>query len=185
MTARAAFGHDEHMLPLIRIDKRLPDGSIWQARRSYRLPARDGWTPVFGPTGTRWSNRLGGWTTQHEGISLFHPDRAFTISCHGPDGAKRFYVDIADRVRVERELIAFVDLFLDVMIDPAGQVSEKDEHQLAVLPRELQEFARASRDAVRRLIADRDPLFDRDSPHYVVPEDARALPPPTEPLDLD
>ena len=184
ITDAAAFGHDEHVLPLIRIDKRIPDGSIWQARRAYRLATVDGRTPVYGPTGTRWTNPLGGWTTRHEGISLFHPDRPFTVSCHGPEEAKRFYIDIAHRVRVEPERIDFVDLFLDVMIDPSGEVSEKDEHQLGVLPRDLQAFARSSRDAVRQLIADRHPLFDRHSPYYVVPEDARPLAPATEPLVL-
>jgi hypothetical protein len=87
-------------------------------------------------------------------------------------------------VRVGTEHIEFVDLFLDVMIDPAGEVSEKDEHQLAGLPHELRWFARSSRDEVRRLILDRDPLFDARSAYYVIPEDAKALPPATEPLDL-
>ena len=185
MTDEAAFGHDEQLPHLIRIDKRIPDGSMWQARRAYRLATVDGWTPVYGPTGTRWSNPLGGWTTEHEGVSLFHPHRPFTISCHGPDAAKRFYIDIAHRVHIEPERIAFVDLFLDVMIDAEGNVTEKDEHQLAVLPRDLQTFARTSRDTVRGLIADHDPLFDARSPYYVVPEDARVLAPAEEPLDLD
>ncbi len=173
------------MYRLVRIDKRIPDGSIWQSRRAYRLDDRGGWTPAFGPTGTRWSNPLGGWTTQHEGVSLFHRDRPFTISCHGPADAKRFYVDIAHRVRIESELIEFVDLFLDVMIDPNGNVSEKDEHQLEVLPRDLQSFARSTRDVVRRLIADGDPLFDPRSEFYQVPLGAGELPPSRDVLALD
>lgn len=172
------------MYPLIRIDKRIPDGSIWQARMGYRLDAIGGWNRVFGPTGTRWSNPLGGWTTQHEGISLFHPERPFTISCHGPVDAKRFYVDIAHRVRITTELIEFVDLFLDVMIDGGGLVSEKDEHQLAVLPPELRAFARAGRDEVRALIAARDALFDAASSYYAIPAQAAMLPAPTEPIAL-
>ena len=178
------MGHDEAVLSLIRVDKRIPDGSIWQARRGYRLAAVDGWTPVYAPTGTRWSNPLGGWTTQHEGISLFEPHRAFTVSCHGPVDAKRFYIDIAHLVWVGSTRIEFVDLFLDVMIDHAGGVSEKDEHQLAVLPREMRSFARSSRDEVRRLIADHDPLFDPRSAYYTLPEEAKALPPATDALDL-
>ena len=185
MTDVPAFGHDEYMLPLIRIDKRIPDGSIWQARRAYRLEDRDGWTRMFAPSGTRWSNPLGGWTAQHDGMSLFHRDRPFTISCSGPAHDKRFYIDIAHRVRVEPQPIEFVDLFLDVMIDAEGAVSEKDEHQLRFLPRELAQFARSARDEVRRLILNRDSLFDPRSAYYVIPEDARALPPATEPLDLD
>jgi len=172
------------MYPLIRIDKRIPDGSIWQTRRSYLLPAVDGWTRAYGPAGTRWSNRLGGWTTQVEGLSLFHPSRPYTISCHGAADAKRFYVDIAHRVRIAPSLIEFVDLFLDVMVDPSGQVSEKDEHQLAVLSPDLQTFARSARDEVRGLLARGDALFNALSEHYAVPADAAALPAPAEPIAL-
>ena len=172
------------MYPLIRVNKRIPDGSIWQARRGYLLPTIEGWTRIYGPTGTRWSNPLGGWTTQHDGLSLFHPDRPYTISCHGPVDQKRFYVDIAHRVRVEPALLEFFDLFLDVMIDPSGAVTEKDEHQLVVLPAALRDFVRASRDEVRRLIAGRDPLFDPRSTYYGLPADAGALPPATDDLDL-
>ena len=143
--SRPVEGKYRRMYPLIRVDKRIPDGSIWQARRAYLLPAVAGWTRVFGPTGTRWSNPLGGWTTEHAGMSLFHQERPFTISCHGPDDAKRFYIDVAHRVRIEPDLVEFVDLFLDVMIDPDRAVSEKDEHQLVALPRDLQAFARRAR----------------------------------------
>ena len=172
------------MYRLIRVDKRIPDGSIWQTRRGYLLDATRGWTRVFGPTGTRWSNPLGGWTTQHDGISLFHPERRFTISCHGSVDSKRFYVDIAHRVRVMPDLVEFVDLFLDVMIDGGRGVSEKDEHQLAVLSPELQSFARSARDEVRDLILRRDQLFDAASHYYAIPEAAARLPPPTEPIAL-
>ena len=172
------------MYPLIRVDKRIPDGSIWQARRAYLLPAHDGWTRVLGPTGTRWSNPLGGWTTEHAGISLFNPGRAFTVSCHGPDGEKSFYVDIAHHTRIEPHLIEFVDLFLDVLIDPPRRVHEKDEHQLVVLPDSLQAFARRARDEVRALIDAGDPLFDPTSPFYAIPTDARDLAPAREPLAI-
>ena len=165
------------MYPLIRVDKRIPDGSIWQARRAYLLPPVHGWTRAFGPAGTRWSNPLGGWTTTDAGISLFHPDHAFTISCHGPDDAKRFYIDVAHRVTVGSGLVEFVDLFLDVLIDADGTVSEKDEHQLTYLPRELRVFARESRDRIRSLIAARDPLFDPASAYFSVPDEARGLTP--------
>ncbi|MGH2492953.1 MAG: DUF402 domain-containing protein [Candidatus Limnocylindria bacterium] len=172
------------MYPLIRIDKRIPSGSIWQTRRAYLLPAVEGWTRVYGPAGTRWSNPLGGWTTQHHGISIFHADRPFTIACHGPADHKRFYVDIAHRVRVEPSLVEFFDLYLDVMIEPSGAVSEKDEYQLAFLPGALRDFARAARDEVRRLIAARDALFDPSSAYYPLPDDAATLRAATEDLEL-
>ena len=172
------------MYPLIRIDKRIPDGSIWQARRAHLLPGVDGWTRVYSPAGTLWSNPRGTWTTQHEGMSIFHPERPFTIACHGPAEQKRFYIDIAHRVRVELALIEFFDLFLDVMIDPSGAVTEKDEYQLVFLPAALRDFARAARDDVRHLIAAGDPLFDPRSTYYALPADTATLRPTTEQLEL-
>ena len=172
------------MYPLIRVDKRIPDGSIWQARRAHLLPAVHGWTRVYSPAGTLWSNPRGTWTTQHEGMSIFHPERPFTIACHGPAEQKRFYIDIAHRVRVEPTLIEFFDLFLDVMIDPSGAVTEKDEYQLVFLPAALRDFARAARDDVRHLIAAGDPLFDPRSTYYVLPADTATLRPTTEQLEL-
>jgi hypothetical protein len=173
------------MYPLIRIDKRIPDGSIWQTRWGYLLPPVNGWVRVYQPTGTRWSNPLGGWTAKTPGMSIFHRDRSFTIACHGPSGQKRFYIDIAHRVRVEPALIEFFDLFLDVMIDPAGAVTEKDEYQLVFLPAALRDFARAARDEVRRLIATGDPLFDARSAYYALPADTATLNPTTERLERD
>jgi hypothetical protein len=173
------------MYPIIRIDKRIPDGSIWQARRAHLLPDVLGWTRVYNPAGTLWSNPLGTWTTQHEGLSIFHPDRSFTIACYGPSDQKRFYIDIAHRVRVEPRLIEFFDLYLDVMIDPSGAVTEKDEYQLVFLPGPLRDFARSSRDEVRRLIAAGDPLFDPRSAYYALPADAATLKATTESLELD
>jgi hypothetical protein len=112
-------------------------------------------------------------------MSIFHPDRPFVIACHGPDNDKRFYIDIAHQVRVEEELIEFTDLFLDVMIDRAGAVSEKDEHQLIFLPPDERRFVRAARDDVRRSIAAGDPLFDPSSAYYAVPDQALGLAPST------
>ena len=165
------------MYPLIRVDKRIPDGSIWQTRWGYLLPEIAGWTRVYQPSGTRWSNPIGGWTAKADGLSVFNPDRPFTIACHGPDGEKRFYIDVAHRVRIGGNVIEFTDLFLDVMIDPAGAVSEKDEHQLIFLPSEERRFARAARDEVRRLVAAGDPLFDPRGAFYAVPEEAKRLAP--------
>jgi len=87
-------------------------------------------------------------------------------------------------VRVAGEILEFVDLFLDVMIDPTGAVSEKDEHQLIFLGPDERRFARTARDEVRQLIAAADPLFDPRGPFYEVPEEAKALPPSTQTMDL-
>jgi hypothetical protein len=172
------------MYPLIRIDKRIPDGSIWQTRWGYLLPPIAGWNRVYQPTGTRWSNPLGGWTAKTPGVSIFNPARPFAIACHGPDEEKRFYIDIAHRVRISGDVLEFFDLFLDVMIDPAGVVSEKDEHQLIFLSPDERRFVRAARDEVRGLIAASDALFDPRGPYYAIPEGAKALAPSTLAIEL-
>jgi hypothetical protein len=170
--------------PLIRIDKRIPDGSIWQTRWGYLLPPVDGWIRLYQPTGTRWSNPLGGWTAKSAGVSIFHTQRPFVIACHGPVDGKRFYIDIAHRIRMEGPLLEFFDLYLDVMIDASGAVSEKDEHQLIFLSSAEQRFAREARDEVRRLIAASDPLFEPRGRYYALPEGAASLPPSTQTADL-
>jgi len=101
-----------------------------------------------------------------------------------PADRKRFYIDIAHRVRVEPTLVEFFDLFLDVMIAPSGTVSEKDEHQLVFLRGELRNFVRTSRDEVRRLIAAGDPLFDPRISYYALPGEAPTLRAATEDLEL-
>jgi hypothetical protein len=167
------------MYPVVRVQKRIPDGSVWQRYRAYRLPDVQGSARVYLPGGTRWWNPLGGWTTAAEntGISLFHPDRPFVISCHGPAGAKRFYIDIVRSSTFASELIEYLDLYLDVMIDPAGAVSEKDEEHLHRLEAAEQIAVRRARDDVRARIAANDPLFDAASEYFVVPAGAAALEP--------
>ncbi len=164
------------MYPVVRVIKRIPDGSIWQRYRGYRLPDLHGVARVYGPPRTGWWNPVGGWETQHRGISLFHPERPFVISCHGPDDAKRFYIDVVRSSTIGPELIEYLDLYLDVMIDASRAVSEKDEHQLDALdPAERTSVLRA-RDDVRARIARGDPLFDAGSEYFALPPDVTALP---------
>jgi hypothetical protein len=163
------------MYPIVRVNKRIPDGSIWQRYRGYRLPDTHGVARVYGPPRTGWWNPLGGWETQHRGISLFDPERPFVISCHGPEDAKRFYIDVVRSSTIGPELIEYLDLYLDVMIDASRAVSEKDEHQLAALdPSERAGVLRA-RDDVRARIARGDPLFDATSEYFALPPDAARL----------
>jgi hypothetical protein len=163
--------------PVVRVIKRIPDGSVWQRYRAYRLSDVDGCARVYLPPGTRWWNPLGGWVTPpgHRGITLFHPDRRFVVSCHGQDAGKRFYIDIVRSSTIANEVIEYLDLYLDVMIDAAGSVSEKDEEQLHRLDDREQSVARRARDDVRARIAANDPLFDQRSAYFALPADAAAL----------
>jgi hypothetical protein len=165
--------------PVVRVVKRIPDGSVWQRYRAYRLPDVRGVARVYLPAGTRWWNPVGGWVTPpgSRGINLFHPDRPFVISCHGPDGAKRFYIDIVRSSTISDDVIEYLDLYLDVMIDAAGSVSEKDEEHLQQLDVGEQSAVRRARDDVRAGIAAGDPLFDPASEYFALPPDAAALEP--------
>ncbi|GAC1496314.1 MAG: hypothetical protein NVS1B1_14070 [Candidatus Limnocylindrales bacterium] len=170
------------MADVVRVDKRIPGGSLWQRRSGYRLTDRDGLARVYQPAGTPWWNPLGGWIQQTEGIAVFGADLPFAISCHGPDDDKRFYIDVVRWNRIGTAVIEYLDLYLDVMIDAGGAVTEKDEHQLVALDLPEQAAVRATRDAIRARITARDPLFDPTSPFYEVPDEVRALPPvPLEP----
>ena len=165
------------MYPIVRVVKRIPDGSIWQRYRAYRLPDVHGASRAYLPPGTRWWNPVGGWVTNSGGINLFHPDLPFTVSCHGPDDAKRFYIDIVRGSTIGPTLIEYLDLYLDVMIDAAGAVSEKDEEQLHRLDEAERIHVRRARDDVRARIAHGDPLFAAASEYFALPPDAAGLVP--------
>ena len=167
------------MYPVVRVVKRIPDGSIWQRYRAYRLGDVDGTARVYLPGGTRWWNPLGGWVTPvgSWGISIFHPDHPFVINCHGPADGKRFYIDIVRASTITEAVIEYLDLYIDVMIDPARSVTEKDEHQLELLDAPERAFALRARDLVRTRIAASDPLFDPASDYFALPDGAAALAP--------
>jgi hypothetical protein len=165
------------VFPIVRVVKRIPDGSVWQRYRAYRLSDVEGSARVYLPSGTRWWNPLGGWVTPpgSRGVHVFHASHPFVVSCHGPDGAKRFYIDIVRGSAITDDVIEYMDLYLDVMIDAARSVSEKDEHQLGSLNEPERSFARRARDDVRARIAANDPLFDAGSPYFALPQDAATL----------
>jgi hypothetical protein len=165
------------VLPIVRVVKRIPDGSVWQRYRAYRLSDVDGFARVYLPPGTRWWNPLGGWVTPpgSRGIHLFHPSHPFVISCHGPDGAKRFYIDIVRASTIADDVIEYLDLYLDVMIDAERSVSEKDEHQLDRLDDAERSNVRRVRDEVRARISANDPLFDPTSAYFALPPEATTL----------
>ena len=165
------------MYPIVHVAKRIPDGSVWQRYRAYRLADLHGTARVYLPPGTRWWNPLGGWVTQWPNIALFPPDRPFVISCSGPDDDKRFYIDIVRASTVAEDRIEYLDLYLDVMIDATRSVTEKDEEQVGLLDAAEQAAVRRARDEVRARIADNDPWFDPESEYFVLPQAAAQLGP--------
>lgn len=151
--------------------------ALWQQRSGYRLADHTGLARVYQPAGTPWWNRLGGWTQEHPGVAIFGDRLPFVVSCHGPEDRKRFYIDVVRRSRVGVGVISYLDLYLDVLIDPDGAVSEKDEEQLVGLLPDERSAVRATRDLIRTKIAAGDPLFDPTGPFYRVPAAVLALPP--------
>jgi hypothetical protein len=77
--------------------------------------------------------------------------------------------------------IEYLDLYLDVMVDAARSVTEKDEWQIGQLGAAEQVAVRRARDDVRARIAANDPLFDPGSEYFALPPDAATL----EPLAAD
>jgi hypothetical protein len=165
------------MYPITRVQKRIPDGSVWQRFHGYRLTDVRGVARVYLPVGTPWWNPIGGWVTRTPGISLFSPERPFVISCSGFAGDRRFYIDIVRGSTIADGLIEYLDLYLDVMIDAARSVSEKDEEQLGRLEPAERAVVRRARDDIRARIAASDPLFDPASEYFALNADAEALPP--------
>lgn len=169
------------MYPIVRVQKRIPDGSVWQRYRAYRLPDVQAVARVYLPPGTRWWNPRGGWVTQWPNVALFPRGRPFVISCSGPPDDKRFYIDIVRASTVSETGIEYLDLYLDVMLDRARSVTEKDEEQLRWLDPDERATVRRARDDVRARIAADDPLFDPGSEYFALPPNVAAL----EPLAAD
>ena len=162
--------------PLVRVDKLHPDGSPRASWYGYRIPDRDGAVRVYRPGRTRTIHVLGIWTPPEPGISAFHPDWGFAPHRHTRGGASHLYIDVIRSVDVRRDAIAYVDLYLDVMVEPGG-VREKDEGLLERLDEEEAAGVRRTRDEIRRLIASGFAALQADGPFWEAPDDAKALPP--------
>ena len=162
--------------PLVRIDKLHPDGSPRASYYGYRIPDSGGAARVYRPARTRTIHVLGLWTPAKPGVSAFHPEWRFASHRHTRDGAAYLYIDMVRSVDIRRDAIAYVDLYLDVLVGPDG-LREKDEELLGRLEAEEAASVRRTRDEVRGLIASGFPALQPDGPFWDVPADALALPP--------
>lgn len=164
------------MYPSVRVDKLHPDGSSRAAWSGYRLPDVQGWMRVWTPPHTPRVHVRGVWTPAEPLVSVFRIGQAFVPHLYwDPDGLT-FYVDVVREVRVGPDAIAYVDLYVDVILH-AGVVTTKDEELLERLASDEGRRVLAARDALVARARDGDALFDPSSALWHIPDDARGLPP--------
>ena len=162
--------------PLVRVDKLHPDGSPRASYYGYRLSDSGGAARVYRPPRTRTIHVLGLWTPEQPGVSAFHPEWGFAPHRHTRDGVPYLYVDVVRSVDIRRDRIAYIDLYLDVLVDPSG-IREKDEELLVRLDEEEAAHVRARRDEIRRLIETGFPALQLEGAFWDVPDDVKLLPP--------
>ncbi|MGH2450529.1 MAG: DUF402 domain-containing protein [Candidatus Limnocylindria bacterium] len=165
------------MYPPVRVDKRHPDGTARASWYGYRLPDVASIARVYAPAGTRRLHVAGLWDVPNPVVTAFDLQLFFVPSRYATSEGPRIYIDIARDLRIDGDVLKYLDLYLDVMVDEHGTVSEKDEELLERLPDRDRWLARAARDEVRSRIGSGDRLLDPFSAFWSVPDDALALPP--------
>ena len=165
------------MYPVIRHEKRHPDGSLRRYGRGYVLPSIGEVTRVYVPAGSRQVHVNGIWIPDANAISLFCPTWLFVPHLYEDAEEPRFYIDMARDVTVTDETVSFVDLYVDIGISKIHGVTDKDDELLSRLSEGEAAQVRERRAELLAQIEVGDPLFDRASPLWEVPEEARALPP--------
>lgn len=164
------------MYPAVRVDKRHPDGTPRASWSGYRLADAASIARVYAPAGTRRVHVGGTWDMPHPMVTAFDLQLFFVASRYAAPEGPRIYVDIARGIRIAGDVLGYVDLYLDVMLDEHGVVTEKDEELLERLSERDRWLARAARDEVRSRIASGDRLLDPYSPFWTAPPDALRLP---------
>ena len=165
------------MYPVIRHEKRHPDGSLRRAGRGYVLPSIGEVTRVYVPAGSRLVHVDGIWIPDANAISLFCPTWLFVPHLYEDPEDARFYIDLAREVTVSDDLVSFTDLYVDIGISSVHGVTHKDDELLVRLEPGEAAQVRERRTELLAQIAMGDPLFERASPLWEVPDEARALPP--------
>jgi len=83
--------------------------------------------------GSRVLNKAGSWLTEHDILTTFYPDRWYNCCrVFRPDGSLDFvYCHVATPARIANGLITWVDLDLDVRVQPDGSFQLLDEGEFA------------------------------------------------------
>lgn len=177
-----------------------PTGSLWYLESlkydqhvHYRLPARlisdaDDLIVLRAETGAQgWHSVRGAWTLQRHSYYLIWPDQGYNIFLnYTPDGRfTHYYCNAALPPSIDRarQYIAYIDLDLDVLIEPDGRfrVLDTDEfrHHAVVYqyPRHIKQAAGlAVLDIILRLRARQWP-FERVPDPPLAPPNGAMTPP--------
>ena len=165
------------MYPVIRHEKRHPDGSMRRYGRGYLLAPIGEVTRVYVPAGSRLVHVNGIWTPDTNSVSLFCPTWLFVPHLVENGDERSFYIDMARDVTVGDDVVSFTDLYVDIGIAKDDVVTHKDDELLARLDAGEAAQVRERRAEMLAQIEMGDPLFDRTSPLWEIPDEARALPP--------
>jgi hypothetical protein len=117
----------------------------------------------------------GPWTPDSGFVTAWMPGERFVVARHSEPGEFALYIDIVRAVDVTPTRFAYVDLYVDVMLE-RGRASSKDEGRLAELDPDEAKAVIATRDALLRAVRAGAPPFTRDHARWRVPDDVRALP---------
>src|SRR5690348_1192072 len=165
------------MYPVIRHEKRHPDGSLRRVGLGYLLEPIGEVTRIYVPAGSRLVHTNGVWIPDTNAVSLFCPTWLFVPHYIEDAGDPRFYIDMARDVTVTDEVLSFIDLYVDIGVSRIHGVTDKDDELLVRLSEGEAAQVRERRDELLAQIAMGDPLFDPATALWQIPDEARALPP--------
>ena len=167
------------MYPLIRVEKRHPDGSPRAAWQGYRMPDHEGTVRVWTPPCTPRVHVNGRWTPEAPLLTAWSSGERFVAHRYEDPEGLTVYVDVVRAVEVTPPLFAYTDLYVDVILK-YDRVWSKDEELLARLAANEAQSAAEVLDALMGMGRARVWPFDLASARYAVPDDVRTLPPGAE-----
>jgi hypothetical protein len=163
------------MYPKIRVDKLHPDGTRRASWEAYRIDDHDGAKRVWTPARTPRIHVNGRWQPDSPIITAWKPGEPFVAAMWEEAGGFELYIDIVREVIVTPTRFAFVDLYVDVMLNN-GAVTTKDEELLERLTPEEARAVTTTCDRLVRAVAAGEPPFRMDDACWRVSDDIRALP---------
>jgi len=158
------------------VDKLHPDGSPRASWVAYRVDDADGAVRLWTPPRTPRIHVNGQWTPEGGFVTAWVPGERFVVACHEEPGDFALYIDIVRRVEVTPARFAYVDLYVDVLLEH-GIVSSKDEELLDRLDADEARAVVETRDTVAHAIRTERAPFLAGHERWRVSDDMRALPP--------
>lgn len=116
----------------------------------------------------------GQWTPDGGFVTAWHPPDPFVVACHSAPRDFALYIDIVRAVDVATSRFAYVDLYVDVLLDH-GRVSSKDEDLLSRLDPDEARVVIEVRDALLDAVRAARAPFHAGDPRWRVPDEVRDL----------